>query len=85
MSAVLKASAVRREQPELVKRMLHGPDEYRLYRFPSGQVKAFCCAGQRSSYEKRVAFSDLPTAEMQLSFIEATGKTAEEIGVIIME
>lgn len=72
----------------------HGEEEYRFYEFPNGnpsrcgdkpgQIKAFICAS-KSSFESRVPFDKLPTMELQKQFIELTGRTADEIGVTIIQ
>ena len=74
--------------PELKATGSHGNNEYRFYEFPKGnppgQIKAFVCEG-RKLYEKRVPFNSLPTEALQRTFIAATGKTADAIGLVIMQ
>ena len=71
----------------------HGKEEYRFYEFPNGnpskcgdkpgQIKAFVCVS-RSSFERRVPFDKLPTAELQEQFLSLTGRSAAEIGIAVM-
>lgn len=73
--------------PELKATGSHGNKEYRFYGFPKGnppgQVKAFVREG-RDSYERRVPFDKLPTEALQRTFIAATGKSADAIGLVIL-
>ncbi|MDD3531577.1 MAG: hypothetical protein PHV99_03255 [Candidatus Pacebacteria bacterium] len=77
----------------LVARGVHGSDEYRFCEFPNGnpkrsdgkagQIKVFVCSIWFC--EKRIPFSRLPTAALQRTFVELTGRTPGELGVVITQ